>query len=342
MSRRGLSAFAGRVSFKAAQCQEWKKPLVLVNKCISPLKEDEVRVQTKACGLHYATYLATRGEYQVKRDPPFVPGSEFSGDILEVGREVSGLSVGDVVAGLAKTDALQEILTLPSSMLEIGSLIKISSSPIDDENYSKLASLVVNYGTAWMGWTRKGLIKEGDTVLVTGASGGVGLAAVELASKIFKCKVIGMCREEKSEQVRNFGADHIIDYRSESIRQEIKSIAPSGVDIVFDVVGGDGAIDLVKSLAFEGRFITIGYTAGIPKIPANILLLKSATVSGLWAGTATTPPGVFKETANIITNLFLDGKINPLVQEAIPLERVNDGFEKMGAREVTGKLVIRM
>ncbi|XP_067937373.1 quinone oxidoreductase-like protein 2 homolog [Watersipora subatra] len=337
------SASKGVSAYKAAECQQLKQPLVLLSKTSRPLEDHEVRIRNRACGLNFATYLTTRGEYQVKLEPPFVPGTEVAGEVLEVGKDVASLSPGDVVIGLLETGGLQEVVTVPGFMLDIGALTKVELKAKRDVDYCKLASLIVNYGTAWMALTRKGLIKEGETVLVTGASGGVGLAAVELAARIFNCQVIAVCRDEKSKMVKQYGAHNTIDYTRQNIRKELKELAPSGVNIVFDAVGGDGAVDLVKSLAIEGRFITIGYTAGIPKIPANILLLKSASAVGLWWGnTMQTVPDAFRESVETVTKMYLDGKINPYIQQSFPLEKVNEAFGLISSRKVVGKLVIEM
>lgn len=326
-------------TYKAAVCTELGKPLQILNMPSKPtLASGEVRVAVHAASVNFADLLLIIGKYQEKMDPPFTPGSELAGVVTEVGAGVSAVQVGDHVASVSQTGgAFAEEIVVDSQ------LVVPLQSTLDS---TKAASYVISYGTALMALKRRAAVQEGETVLVTAAAGATGLACVELASKLFGAKVIGACGgPEKCELVKSKGAIECIDYRKEDIRQRIKDITKGrGVDVVIDNVGGKSTIDCLKSLAFEGRLVTVGYASGdIPQIPANLLLLKSSSILGVyWGNYSYRNPQAFMETILQSTKWLHKGDISPHISQVFDLEKINEAFAFIGSRKSTGKVVIRM
>ncbi|XP_071133615.1 quinone oxidoreductase-like protein 2 isoform X1 [Mytilus edulis] len=331
---------ARRTMFTAAVCTEICKPLEFHQKKdhgLSPF-DDEVLLSVKYCGINFADILVCQGKYQSSIPVPFTPGTEVTGIIQEVGKNVKTLKKGDKVVSLIMTGGFSthciapEIFTwkLPSSVdLRAG------------------AGLVVNYGTAYLALTRKANLQQGESVLVTAAAGGTGLAAVEIASKVFKSKhVIAACGgPEKGIIAKSKGATDVIDYKQEKLRNRIKDITGGdGVDVVFDPVGGDMFLDCVKSMAREGRILTIGYASGkIPSIPANLLLLKSGSAMGLFWGEyrIMNTPVFLKSIEDVLEQTRL-GNITPHIGKEFPLNKINEAFQYVMGRGSTGKVVISM
>ncbi|CAG2193619.1 Quinone oxidoreductase-like protein 2,Quinone oxidoreductase-like protein 2 homolog [Mytilus edulis] len=353
---------ARRTMFTAAVCTEICKPLEFQQKKdhgLSPF-DDEVLLSVKYCGINFADILVCQGKYQSSIPVPFTPGTEVTGIIQEVGKNVKTLKKGDKVVSLIMTGGFSthciapEIFTwkLPSSVdLRAG------------------AGLVVNYGTAYLALTRKANLQQGESVLVTAAAGGTGLAAVEIASKVFKSKscsgnstdedvdtyssyiltksgdMLPVSGPEKGKGQRSKGATDVIDYKQEKLRNRIKDITGGdGVDVVFDPVGGDMFLDCVKSMAREGRILTIGYASGkIPSIPANLLLLKSGSAMGLFWGEyrIMNTPVFLKSIEDVLEQTRL-GNITPHIGKEFPLNKINEAFQYVMGRGSTGKVVISM
>lgn len=301
----------------------------------------EVLVAVKACAINYPDTLMIRDLYQFKPERPYSPGGELAGIIEAVGEGVEDFKVGDrVMAGIGN-GGLREKAIVPSGRM----------FPVPDNvPFEKAASLLMTYGTTIHGLKDRGHIKSGDTVLILGAAGGVGLSAVELA-KAFGARVVAaVSSEAKGEVAKNAGADEVVIYpREEMDKAASKELAnafkaacgPDGANIVYDIVGGQYSEPALRAIAWEGRFLVVGFPAGIPKMPLNLTLLKSCDICGVfWGAFTAREPNKFVAQVKELFELMAEGKIDPLVSETFPLERAGDAISKLENREAVGKLVV--
>ena len=303
----------------------------------------EVLIDVAACAINFPDTLIIRDMYQFKPPRPFAPGGEISGTIEQLGEGVEGFAVGDrVICGLGN-GGLQEKVVAPAA--------KLFKVP-DGIDLVQASALLMTYGTTIHGLKDRGDIKEGETVLILGAAGGVGLSAIELA-KAYGCRVVAaVSTEEKAEVARNAGADEVVIYprapfdkdTSKKLASDFKeAVGPNGADIVYDIVGGDYSEPALRSIAWEGRFLVVGFPAGIAKMPLNLTLLKSCDIRGVFWGafTAREPE---RNNANIaeLFDLWKDGKISPLISETYPIERAHEAITKLENRGAIGKLVVTM
>jgi NADPH:quinone reductase-like Zn-dependent oxidoreductase len=307
------------------------------------LGKGEVLVDVKACAINFPDTLIIRDMYQFKPERPFAPGGELSGVIEAVGEGVSDYKVGDKVMSGIGNGGLAEKVVVPAG--------RMFTVP-DGVSFEKAASLLMTYGTTIHGLKDRGHIKEGDTVLVLGAAGGVGLSAVELA-KAFGAKVVAaVSTEAKGEVARQAGADEVVIYpKDEMDKAASKELAnafkaacgPEGANIVYDIVGGQYSEPALRSIAWEGKFLVVGFPAGIAKMPLNLTLLKSCDVCGVfWGAFTAREPVKFRAQVEELFELMKAGKIDPLVSETFPLERGGDAIAKLESREAVGKLVVTM
>ncbi|TMM46234.1 NADPH:quinone oxidoreductase family protein [Qipengyuania marisflavi] len=303
----------------------------------------EVLVKVAACAINFPDTLIIKDLYQFKPPRPFAPGGEISGTIEALGEGVTGWQVGDrVISGLGH-GGLQEKVAVAA--------VRLFMVP-DGIDLVQASALLMTYGTTIHGLKDRGDIKEGETVLVLGAAGGVGLSAVELA-KAYGCRVVaGVSTEEKGEVARNAGADEVVVYprapfdkdQSKALAKQFKdAIGPDGADIVYDIVGGDYSEPALRSIAWEGRFLVVGFPAGIAKMPLNLTLLKSCDIRGVFWGafTAREPERNARNIAELF-ELWQAGRINPLVSETYPLDRAHEAITKLENRGAIGKLVVTM
>ena len=303
----------------------------------------EVLIDVAACAINFPDSLIIKDMYQMKPPRPFSPGGEISGTVAALGEGVSGWQVGDrVIAGIG-AGGLREQVVVPAARL-----VKVPEG-ID---LVQASALLMTYGTTIHGLKDRGDIKAGDTVLVLGAAGGVGLSAVELAKAYGARVVAAVSTEEKGEVAKKAGADEVVIYdrapfdkdQSKALAQQFKdALGPEGADIVYDIVGGDYSEPALRSIAWEGRFLVIGFPAGIAKMPLNLTLLKSCDIRGVFWGafTAREPE---KNAANIaeLFQLWQDGKIAPLISETYPLDKAHEAIAKLESRSAIGKLVVTM
>ena len=276
----------------------------------------EVLVAVKACAINYPDTLMIRDLYQFKPERPYSPGGELSGIVEAVGEGVENFKVGDRVFGGTGNGGLREKAVVSAA--------RLFPFP-DDVPFEKAASLLMTYGTTIHGLKDRGHIKEGDTVLILGAAGGVGLSAVELA-KAFGARVVAaVSSEAKGEVARNAGADEVVIYpREEMDKAASKELAnafkaacgPEGANIVYDIVGGQYSEPALRSIAWEGRFLVVGFPAGIPKMPLNLTLLKSCDICGVfWGAFTAREPVKYREQVAELFEMMQAGKIDPLVSE---------------------------
>lgn len=303
----------------------------------------EVLVAVKACAINYPDTLIIRDMYQFKPERPFAPGGELAGVVEALGEGVDNYKVGDrVMAGIGNGGLAEKVVVPAGRMFPIP----------DGVPFEKAASLLMTYGTTIHGLKDRGHIKEGDVVLVLGAAGGVGLSAVELA-KAFGARVVAaVSSEAKAEVAKKAGADEVVIYpREEMDKAASKELAakfkaacgPTGANIVYDIVGGQYSEPALRSIAWEGRFLVVGFPAGIAKMPLNLTLLKSCDICGVfWGAFTAREPAKFVEQVKELFALMQAGKIDPLVSETFPLERAGDAIAKLENREAVGKLVVTM
>ena len=303
----------------------------------------EVLIDVAACAINFPDSLIIKDMYQMKPPRPFSPGGEISGTVAALGEGVSGWQVGDrVIAGIG-AGGLREQVVVPAARL-----FKVPEG-ID---LVQASALLMTYGTTIHGLKDRGDIKAGETVLVLGAAGGVGLSAVELAKAYGARVVAAVSTQEKGEVAKKAGADEIVIYprapfdkdQSKALAQQFKeAVGPNGADIVYDIVGGDYSEPALRAIAWEGRFLVIGFPAGIAKMPLNLTLLKSCDIRGVFWGafTAREPE---KNAANIaeLFQLWQDGKIAPLISETYPLDKAHEAIAKLESRSAIGKLVVTM
>ena len=297
----------------------------------------QVLVRTRVAAVNFPDALMVAGKYQFKPEFPFSPGGELSGEIVQVGSEVKRLGVGDKVVGIATYGAYAE-----ETLVEASHVIPLPAD-ISDTDLELAGSFVLTYGTSLHALKDRANAQAGETLLVLGAGGGVGLAAVEIGKLLGMRVIAAGSSAEKLQAARDRGADDTIDYTTEDLRERIKALTEGrGVDVVYDPVGGDFAEPALRSVGWRGRYLVVGFAAGdIPKIPANLLLLKGSSLVGVfWGEFVRREP---KLNAGNIAQLFAwlgEGKINPLISKRYPLSQAPAALDALLAREVVGKLVI--
>ena len=330
------------ITTTAAVCTELGAPLTVRDDwTLAAPGPGEVLVQTRAAGLNFAEVLQTKGLYQERLEPPFVPGNECSGVVEAVGAGVAHVKAGDAVIALPRGGAWARHCVVNGAA--VAPLPKI---PKTDAEWRQAASLAVAYGTADMALRRRARMSEGETVLITAAAGGVGLAAVELAAQA-GCNVIAATGSpEKAEIALAAGAAAAVSYGDDprAFREHVKELAPGGVDVAVDMVGGPHLEAIVRSMAFDGRCVVVGFASGdIPKVPANLLLVKNCALVGLyWGAHAKARPDAFRESLGRVSKMWADGLISPRVGLALPLREANAAVAALAGRKSTGKVVLTM
>lgn len=342
MAIRAFSSFAPR-SVKAAICTELGKKLSVQNwPTAQNLTDKKIRIAVSAAGVNFADILMCQGGYQVRPEVPFVPGFEAAGEVIEVGAGVVDFKPGDKVV------ALQTQMTGGAFAEEFVVQEKQLYRLPESVNFVDAAALPVSYGTALVALESRAAVKRGETVLITAAAGSVGLAAVELATKVFGAKVIAATGSDlKRDLCRHYGAHHTINYQKENLRNALTEITNGkGVDVVIDAVGGNLVEQCVKSMAWEGRIVILGFASGqIPSIPTNLLLLRNCSAIGLYWGAyaAQISPhhvSTFRSSIDRVIQLCALGTLKPHVIDTFNLEQINDAFRHIRERKSTGKVVL--
>ncbi|MBW1296139.1 NADPH:quinone oxidoreductase family protein [Aquimarina litoralis] len=322
---------------KAIVCKKYGPPSDLVFEDVAnPIpKKDEVLIQVKACGVNFPDTLIIQGLYQFKPQLPFVPGSDVAGIVKEVGSEVNHLKVNDEVFGFVMQGGYAEEVVVPANVC----FKKPPKMP-----FSIASSFMVAYGTSYHALKDRASIKSGETLLVLGASGGVGLAAVELG-KLMGAKVIAAASsEEKLELCKQYGADEVINYVNEDLKSKVKELTNSkGVDVVYDPVGGDYSEIALRCMSWEGRYLVIGFAAGtIPKIPLNLTLLKGCSIVGVfWGSFAMKSPKENLGNTMQLMKWLGEEKLRPHIHKVYELNEAPNALEEMMHRKVKGKVVIQ-
>jgi NADPH2:quinone reductase len=290
-----------------------------------------VLIDVHAAGVSFPEVLQSRGLYQVKPELPFVPGSEVAGIVREAPASAA-VQAGDRamafcgLGGFAEVAVAAEYLAFPLP-------------PALD--FAQGAALILNYHTAYFGLAVRGRVRQGETVLVHGAAGGLGTAALQVARGLGARTIAVVSSEEKRRVVEQVGADHIL-FTEEPWKDRAREITDGGVDAVFDVVGGDSFIDSLRSLRAEGRLLVVGFAGGsIPEVRVNRLLLNNTDVVGVgWGGYAMSRPGLCRDVGAALERMIDEGVVAPVVGERFAMDRASEALELIDERRATGKVVL--
>jgi NADPH:quinone reductase len=293
----------------------------------------EIVIDVKAAGVNFPDVLITQGKYQFKPALPFTPGGEVAGVVRAVAADVTGFAPGDSVAATMLFGAFAERVAVPAAS---------AARLPEGVSFEVGAAVLLTYGTTIHALVDRARLREGETLLVLGAAGGVGTSAIEIA-KCLGAKVIAAASsDDKLAFCRNRGADATINYSREDLKDRAKALSGGGVDVVYDPVGGDFTEAALRSIAWEGRYLIVGFASGpIPKIPANLVLLKGCQVTGVfWGAFAQREPA--KNGANVarVLDWLAAGKLRPHIDGVLPFERASEALERLARREVKGKLVL--
>ncbi len=297
--------------------------------------DKSVKIKVSACGVNFADVLTIKGRYQERPRPPFSPGLEISGKIIGIGKNVTEHKVGDLVMSIMKYGGYKSEVVVPSE-----NTYKIPSNmPLEIA-----AGFPVIYGTAYSALVSSAKIKKGETCLILGATGGVGIAAVEIA-KALGSKVIACGgSDSKLKSCISKGADYVINYKEKILRNELNKLNIKEIDVVIDMIGGQYALDSVKSLKWNGRFVIVGFASGnIPNLPANRLLLKNASAIGLyWGELAYREPNSIKKDFLKLEELYNRNLLRPNNHKTFKLENASEALQYLLERKNVGKLVLKV
>ena len=317
---------------KAFQVQSFEQPPELVDVALPQPASGEVLLKISACGLNFADLLMQKGKYQDTPQPPFTLGMEVCGTVAALGEGVTGLSQGDRVVVFGGQGGLAEYGVFPAERCR-----PVPASMADAE----AAGFMVAYGTSHLALTRRARLQEGETLLVLGAAGGVGLTAVEVGKQL-GATVIAVARgQEKLAIARQAGADHLIDAGADLVT-ELRALG--GVDVVYDAVGGQGFMDALRACKREARMLAIGFASGdVPQVPANHLLVKNVDVLGFyWGGYLKFNPAALGDSLAELMDWYDRGWITPHISHTVPLAEADQALQLLADRKSTGKVVVTM
>jgi NADPH2:quinone reductase len=324
--------------YRAAVCTALSGPgaIKVEHRTATPVQPGEVRVGVRAAGLNFPDLLMTYGRYQFRPDPPFVPGMEVAGEVIEVADDVTGIAIGDRVTAGAKGGGLAEQIVVPATAVRA-----LPPALSFEEGACWHAGAV----TAWHALNDKAVLQSGESVLVLGASGGVGMAAVALA-KHRGALVIGTgSTEAKRLAILAAGADQALDPADPDLAQTVKALTGGkGVDVVYDPVGGDLAITATRAIGWGGRYLIVGFASGtIPNFPANHAMIKGYSLIGLRAGESSRrDPDLAARTAKALATLAEQGIMRPHISHRFPLDEAADALKALEDRIVIGRAVVTM
>jgi NADPH2:quinone reductase len=322
---------------RAIVCRELGPPerLRLETSAPVPLGQGQVRVAVRAAGINFPDILMAAGEYQLKPDLPFTPGMEAAGDVIEMGGEVRGIAVGDrVIVKMRHGAYADEVVVAPAQLTPLPS----------NFDYAEGATFLAAHGTAHHALVDRGQLRSGETLLVHGAGGGVGLAAVEIGKLIGASVIAAASREEKLAVARARGADHLVLYAREPFRDAVKRITDGrGADVVFDPVGGEVFENSLRCIAWGARLLVIGFTGGIGLARTNLVLIKGASVLGVRAGEAARKnPALGERRMTELLRWAEDGRVRPHVSHRLPLEDYAKAMRLLIERNAIGRVALMM
>lgn len=321
---------------KAIVCRTFGPPESLVLEDVTPRApgKTEVRIAVKAAGVNFPDTLIIQGKYQLKAEPPFTPGGEVAGEVIEVGEKIKHVRPGDAVAAMVPTGGYAEEVNAPGEAV----MALPRGMAMNDA-----AAFPFVYGTSLHALKQRTNLKAGETLLVLGAAGGVGLAALQLG-KLMGARVIAAAgSDEKLALCRQHGADEVVNYSKESLKESVKKLTKGqGADVIYDPVGGDLAQDCFSCINWNGRYLVVGFAAGkIPEVALNRLLLKGAAAVGVfWGAFVAREPKANWENFQQLFAWYGEGKLKPHVSATYPLRDAPRALRDMLERKVTGKILL--
>lgn len=303
---------------------------------IRPPKKDEVLIEVQSASLNFPDALMIEGKYQMKPPLPFSPGMDLAGVVSQVGENVSHVSEGDRVIAFSGFGAFAEMCLAPKD--------KVVPIP-HDMSFDAAAAFGVTYATAIHAFAQCGRLQPGETALILGAAGGVGLASIEVVKAMGGRVVAAASTDEKLELCRKMGADMLINYATQDLRKRALELTQGkGVNVVFDPVGGDYTMAALRATGWGGRLLVVGFAAGdIPKIPLNYALLSEREIIGVfWGAWAARNPEGQSRNMDTMAQWFAEGKINPVIDSLISLDQIPDAIKRLTGRQVKGKVVVKV
>ncbi len=292
-----------------------------------------VVIDVRAAGVNFPDVLQTYGKYQFKPTPPFSPGGEVAGVIREIGAHVTTIAVGDRVAATMLHGAYAEQVVVPEQ-----AVVKLP----DNVSFEIGAATLLTYATTIHALQDRANLRPGETLLVLGAAGGVGIAAVELGALLGARVIAAASTADKLAFCKSHGAHEAIDYSREDLKERVKALVPAGVDVIYDPVGGSLAEPALRSIGWQGRYLVVGFASGeIPKIPLNLTLLKGCQIVGVfWGSFAMREPAANHAHSVQLFRWISEGRLSPAIDEVFPFTRASEALQKLERREVKGKLVL--
>jgi NADPH2:quinone reductase len=323
-------------NMRAVLCKELGPPDKLVVENVPSLKpgKGQAVVAVRAAGVNFPDTLIIQGKYQFKPEPPFSPGGEVAGTVKEAGEGVSGVKPGDRVIAASTWGGFAEEM-----LVEADRLVPMP----DAMDFVAASAFILTYGTSYHALKDRAQLRPGETLLVLGASGGVGLAAIQLGKAMGARVIAAASSESKLAVCRENGADETINYAADDLRTRVKAItAGRGVDVVYDPVGGPYSEPALRDMAWNGRFLVVGFAAGdIPKVPLNLALLKGCAIVGVfWGAFTRNEPEHNRRNNQELMDLYLAGKVKPHIHATYPLERAAEALNEVLNKRVSGKVVL--
>jgi NADPH2:quinone reductase len=321
---------------KAVLCKELGPPEKLTVENIPSPKpgKGQVLVSVKACGVNFPDTLIIQGKYQFKPELPFSPGGEVAGVVKEIGEGVVSPKPGDRVIAFTTWGGFAEELVADADRTVV--------MPAEMD-FVPASAFVLTYGTSYHALKDRARLQAGETLLVLGASGGVGIAAIQLGKAMGARVIAAASSNQKLQVCKDNGADELINYGTDDLRAKVKTItAGKGVDVVFDPVGGPYSEPALRDMAWNGRFLVVGFAAGdIPKIPLNLTLLKGCSIVGVfWGAFTRNEPDLNRRNNEDLMKMYLDGQVKPHIHATYPLERAADALNEVMYKRVSGKVVL--
>lgn len=321
---------------KAVLCKKLGPPDELVVEEVPDLQAGagQVVVAVKAAGVNFPDTLIIQGKYQFKPELPFSPGGEVAGVIAQVGEGVKGVKAGDRVIAAATWGGFAEQIVVDADRL-----VPMS----DDMDFVSASAFILTYGTSYHALKDRAALRPGETLLVLGASGGVGLAALQIGKAMGARVIAAASSDSKLEICRRNGADDVINYGAEDLRTRVKQItAGRGVDVVYDPVGGPYSEPALRDMAWNGRFLVVGFAAGdIPKVPLNLALLKGCSIVGVfWGAFTRNEPERNRQNNRELMEMYSKGLVKPHIHATYPLERAAEALNEVTMKRVSGKVVL--
>lgn len=306
--------------------------LELVEQPSPPIGPSLVRIAVGACGVNYVDGLFVQGQYQIKPPTPFVPGMEVAGRITELGADVTGLTVGDRVLANVGLGGYASEVVVPAARVV----------PIPDTlSDGQAATFMQSYLTGWFALTERARVLPGQTMLVLGAGGGVGLAAVDIGHALGLRVLAAASTPAKRELARSRGADEVIDTTTEDVKERAKELSGGGVDVLYDPIGGELGETCLRALGEDGQYVVIGFVAGIPKLPANQILLRNRRVVGVdWGAWAGRHPDQNQRLLDEVLARIAAGDLRPVEPTTYPLEQAAQALADLADRKVAGKVAL--